>query len=188
MSTNGRNPFGNMSTSHSTWPIVLSIYNLPLWLCNKRKYMMLSILISGPKQPGNDIDVYLRPLVDDLKKLWSEDVEVWDQYKQEYFTLHAMLFITINDLPALRNLSGHSKRKGEVCPHCLDDTCSLRLNNSKKTVYMRHRRFLPRKHQYLNMDKQFDGTREKALPPRHFSRDDVHNQVKNINVVLGKRK
>jgi hypothetical protein len=187
MSTDGMNPFGNMSTSHSTWPVVLSIYNLPPWLCNKRKYIMLSILISGPKQPGNDIDVYLRPLVDDLKKLWSEGVEVWDQYKQEYFTLHAMLFVTINDLPALRNLSGQSKRKGEACPHCLDDTCSLRLNNSKKIVYMRHRRFLPRKHPYRNMDKQFDGTREKALPPRHFSGEDVHNQVKNINVVLGKR-
>ena len=37
------------------------------------------------------------------------------------------------------------------------------------------------------MDKQFDGTREKALPPRYFSGEDVHNQVKNINVVLDKR-
>ena len=97
---------------------------------------MLSILISGPKQPSNDIDVYLRPLVDDLKKLWSEGVEVWDQYKQEYFTLHTILFITINDLPAFRNLFGQNKRKGEACLHCLDDTCSLWLNNSKKIVYM----------------------------------------------------
>ena len=79
---------------------------------------MLSILIPGPKQPGNDIDVYIRPLVDDLKKLWLEGVEVWDQYKQEYFTLHSMLFVTINDLLALRNLSGQSKRKGESYPHC----------------------------------------------------------------------
>ncbi|CAM8877535.1 unnamed protein product [Rhodiola kirilowii] len=33
----------------------------------KRRYMMLSLLISGPRQPGNDIDVYLAPLIDDLK-------------------------------------------------------------------------------------------------------------------------
>ena len=32
--------------------------------------MMLSMMISGPRQPGNDIDVYLSPLVEDLKKLW----------------------------------------------------------------------------------------------------------------------
>ena len=25
-----------------------------------------AVLIQGPKQPGNDIDVYLRPLVDEL--------------------------------------------------------------------------------------------------------------------------
>jgi hypothetical protein len=35
MSTNGVNPFGNQSSTHSTWPVVLSIYNLPPWLCKK---------------------------------------------------------------------------------------------------------------------------------------------------------
>jgi hypothetical protein len=29
MSTDGVNPFGNQSSTHSTWPIVLSLYNLP---------------------------------------------------------------------------------------------------------------------------------------------------------------
>ena len=72
--------------------------------------------------------MYLRPLDDDLKKLWLEDVEVWDQYRQDNFTLHAMSFVTINDLPALRNLSGQSKRKGEACPQCLDDTESMWLS------------------------------------------------------------
>ena len=42
---------------------------------HERKLMMLSLLISGPRQPGNDIDVYLAPLLDDLKMLWEEGVE-----------------------------------------------------------------------------------------------------------------
>jgi hypothetical protein len=29
MSIDGVNPFGNQSSTHSTWPIVLSLYNLP---------------------------------------------------------------------------------------------------------------------------------------------------------------
>jgi hypothetical protein len=70
------NPFGNMTTTHSTWPVLLSIYNLPPWLCIKRKYIMLSVLIPGPKQSGNDIDVYLELLVQDLLKLWETGVEV----------------------------------------------------------------------------------------------------------------
>ena len=34
---------------------------------------MLSMMISGPRKPGNDIGVYLSPLVEDLKKLWDEE-------------------------------------------------------------------------------------------------------------------
>jgi hypothetical protein len=66
MSTDGMNPFMNNST-HNTWPIVLTILNLPPWLCNKQKYIMLSRLILGPQQPRNDIDTYFRPLVEALK-------------------------------------------------------------------------------------------------------------------------
>jgi hypothetical protein len=46
MSTDGINPFMNSST-HSTLQIVLTILNLPPWLCNKRKYIVMSGLIPG---------------------------------------------------------------------------------------------------------------------------------------------
>src|SRR5947207_15612221 len=69
LSTDGMNPFGDTSSSHSTWPVVLSILNIPSRLCMKRKYLMLSILIEGPKQPGNDIDVFLELLLKDMEKL-----------------------------------------------------------------------------------------------------------------------
>jgi hypothetical protein len=120
--------------------------------------MILTILVSRPKQRGDHIDVYLRPLVDDLKILWKTGVpEVWDEYKREEFTMHGMLFTTINDNPAQRNLSGQSKRKGVACPHCLEDTCTIWLRHSKKYVFMGHRRFLGKKHPYRAMDYQFNG-------------------------------
>ena len=90
--TDGMSPFGNLSSLHSTWPLFLVIYNLSPWLCMKRKYMMLSLLISGPKQPGNDIDIYLAPLVEELVKLWNEGVSVFDAYGNESFLLRVMLF------------------------------------------------------------------------------------------------
>ncbi|KAI3743970.1 hypothetical protein L1987_57042 [Smallanthus sonchifolius] len=110
LSSDGINPFGNMSSRHSTWPVLLCIYNLPPWLCMKRKYIMMSVLISGPKQPSNKIDVYLSPLIDDLKTLWSTGVDVYDAYKKEYFKLRAMIFCTISDFPAYGNLSGYSTK------------------------------------------------------------------------------
>uniref|UniRef100_A0A803Q2J0 Transposase n=1 Tax=Cannabis sativa TaxID=3483 RepID=A0A803Q2J0_CANSA len=67
----------------------------------------------GPKQPGNNIDVYLAPLIDDLKTLWDEGVNVYDAYKKEEFILRAALLWTINDFPAYGNLSGFTV-KGEV--------------------------------------------------------------------------
>jgi len=42
---------------------------------------MLSTLIQGPKQPGNDIDVFLEPLMEDMAKLWNEGVRVWDEFR-----------------------------------------------------------------------------------------------------------
>ena len=45
---------------------------------------MLSLLIPGPHQPENDIDIYLKPLVDELKELWEEGVETYDAYSKEH--------------------------------------------------------------------------------------------------------
>ncbi len=45
--TDGMTPFMN-SRTHSTWPIVMTILNLPPWLSNKWKYIMMSGLIPWP--------------------------------------------------------------------------------------------------------------------------------------------
>ena len=67
---------------------------------------MLSMMISGLGQLGNDIDVYLNPLIEDLTKLWDKAVVVFDGYRNETFKLHGMLICTINDFLAYGNLSG----------------------------------------------------------------------------------
>jgi len=152
------NSFDEMSCGHSTWPVTLCIYNLPPWLCMKRKFIMMPILIPGPKQPGNDIDVYLRPLVEELLLLWcKEGVRMWDEYKQEDFNLRALLYVTINDWPALSNLSGQSNKGYRACTHYLEDTDSIWLTHCKKSVYMGHRRFLPVRHQLRRKAKHFKG-------------------------------
>jgi hypothetical protein len=45
LSTDGMNPFGENRIVHITWSVILAMYNLPTWLCHKRKYLMVSILI-----------------------------------------------------------------------------------------------------------------------------------------------
>jgi len=69
LSTDGMNPFCELSSSHSTWPVVLTVYNLPSRLRQRHKYLMLTMLISGSKQPDNDIDVFLEPLMEEMHEL-----------------------------------------------------------------------------------------------------------------------
>ena len=76
--SDGMNPFGNLSTNHSSWPVLLMIYNLLPWLSMKRKYIMLSMMIAGSRQPGKDIDVYLTLLIEELTRLWKDGVDVLD--------------------------------------------------------------------------------------------------------------
>ncbi|XP_014660901.1 uncharacterized protein LOC101772603, partial [Setaria italica] len=187
LSTDGFNSLGELSSGHSTWPVTLCMFNLPPWLCMKRKFIMMPALIQGPKQPGNDIDVYLRPLVDNLLQLWKEEgVRVWDEDRQEIFNLRALLFVTINDWPALSNLSGQTNKGYRACTHCLDDTDSMYLKHCKKVVYMGHRRFLPAHHQLRKSGMHFKGAPDHRKKPAHRNGKRVFEMMKDVYVVFGK--
>ncbi|XP_015968907.1 uncharacterized protein LOC107492397 [Arachis duranensis] len=105
LASDGFNPFKNMSTTYSIWHVILISYNLPPWLCMKQTSFILSMIIPGPKIPGNDIDVYLEPLVDELKQLW-DGVETYDANKGTTFKMRAALMWIISDFLGLENLSG----------------------------------------------------------------------------------
>jgi hypothetical protein len=69
LTSDGFNPFDNMRTSHSTWPVMLVPYNVPPWMCMKQSSFILSLVISRPKSPEMDIDVYLQTLIEELQEL-----------------------------------------------------------------------------------------------------------------------
>ncbi|KAG8479387.1 hypothetical protein CXB51_029118 [Gossypium anomalum] len=49
LAADGFNPFKIISTSYSTWPVVLVLYNLPPWICMKQSSFILSMIIPGEK-------------------------------------------------------------------------------------------------------------------------------------------
>ncbi|XP_040371181.1 uncharacterized protein LOC121051824 [Rosa chinensis] len=148
LSSDGFNPHSSLSSKYICWPVILVAYNLPPWLIMKRKHMLLTLLISEPKQSGNDIDVYLEHLIDDLKLLWEGVSGVYDARQSEYFTLRGLLLWTINDFPAYGNLSGSIVKGYNTCLICLEKTKPTRLVNGGKMVYIVHWRFLERNHPY----------------------------------------
>ena len=80
LSTDGMNLFNERMSNHNTWPVILTMYNIPTWLCQMRKYLLLTILISGPKQPDIDIDVFLKPLMQEIGRLWRHGELMYDTF------------------------------------------------------------------------------------------------------------
>jgi hypothetical protein len=146
LASDGFNPFSNMSTSYSMWLVVLAPYNLPQWRCMKAPNLILYLLIPRLMAPGNEIDMYLQPLVDDLHELWNEGVSNYDAATKEIFQLHAALLWTINDFSAYGNLSGWSTKEILAFSACNKNTTFKRLKYRCKTCYMGYRRWLPRGH------------------------------------------
>jgi hypothetical protein len=123
------------------------MYNLPTYLYQKRKYLLLTILISGPKQPDIDIDVFLEPLMQEMERLWRYGEPMYHVFRQVDFICRTIIFVTTNDYPALFVLSGQFKDE-MGCLVCLDGTKWVFLDGSKKVVYIRNRRFLKIGHKY----------------------------------------
>ena len=165
LAANGFNPYGNMSTMHSTWLVVLVPYNLPPWMCMKRSSLILSLVIPGPTSPGIAIDVYLQPLVEELRELWDVGVESFDASSNTRFQLRATLMWTINDFPAYADIFGWSTKGLLACPCCMDDTESHYLKHGQKVCYMGHRRWLDNDHEFCEDDINFDGTKEFRVAP-----------------------
>ncbi|XP_042465731.1 uncharacterized protein LOC122048202 [Zingiber officinale] len=186
LASDGFNPFKNMSVTHSTWPVILMPYNLPPWMCMKQPYFMLSLLIPGPSAPGNNINIYLQPLITDLKDLWEIGVQTYDASTKQNFQLHAALLWTISDFPGYANLSGWSTKGKLACPVCHQFTHSQWLKHGGKFCYMGHRRFLNSDHVFRKNAQFFDGTEEHGRPPPILSGDMVINELKYLKFTFGK--
>jgi hypothetical protein len=50
LATDGFNPFGSNSASHSTWPVILVLYNLPPEVAIKSQHLLLSMIVPGEFQ------------------------------------------------------------------------------------------------------------------------------------------
>ena len=51
----------------------------------KQTFFMLSLLTPGPTAPGNDIGIYLQPLIDELNELWEVGIETYDASIKQKF-------------------------------------------------------------------------------------------------------
>ncbi|GKB63924.1 retrovirus-related pol polyprotein from transposon TNT 1-94 [Tanacetum coccineum] len=133
---------------HSVWPVFTVIYNLPPWLCMKRKFINLSVLIS--RYPRNDIDVFLHTL-------FETGVDTYDASTKDNFNLCAVVLWIINDYPALGTLCGCPYSGFKGCVVCGKDTNYVRLSALSKQSYVGHKGYLPYNRLFKKQKKAFNG-------------------------------
>jgi hypothetical protein len=77
LSTDGFQPYSSDSTTYSCWPVFMMLYNLPPNKCLKEGFIFLALVIPGLKELRKQINIYLHPLMEELKELWQA-VDAYD--------------------------------------------------------------------------------------------------------------
>jgi len=133
--TNRFNPFRSFDAFYSCWPMMLTIYNLSSRMCMRPEFMFLSMIIPSPNSLVWNIDVCLRPLIDELKQLWSSRALAYDESMKHNFLMKIALMWTINDFPTYGMISGCSTHEKLVCPCCIENNKALTLTNIGKASF-----------------------------------------------------
>ncbi|XP_068331574.1 uncharacterized protein [Pyrus communis] len=155
-------------------------------VASKQPNLLLSLLILGPHSPGKEIDVYMRPLIDELNELWEVGIPTYDAYSNQSFTMKAAVLWTISDFPAYGMLSGWSTHGYKACPHCMHDKESIYLPASRKICYMGHQHFLEDNHRFRRQAITFNGRREHRSALRQWTGLQCLEELSTLRFTFGK--
>ncbi|XP_056691688.1 uncharacterized protein [Spinacia oleracea] len=81
---------------------------------------------------GNEIYIYLQPLIKDLKDLWEHGLETYDVSSNQRFDMRVAVMTTVSDFPAYAMLSEWSTKGYLAWPLCHYETDGQWLDHSKK--------------------------------------------------------
>jgi hypothetical protein len=129
------NPFESFAAFYSCWPIILTVYNLPLGMCMRPEFMFLSMVIPDQSSPGWNIDIYLRSLVNELTQLWSSGALTYDISRKHNFLMRVALMWTINDFPPYGMVFGWSTHGKLACPYYIENNKAFTLTNGGKASF-----------------------------------------------------
>ena len=134
----------------------------------------------------NNIDVYLQPLIDDLKDLWNEGIEVYDSLFKENFILKATLLWIISDYLGVGALAGCKVKGKQACNVCGKDTPFRWLKFSRKNVYMGNRKRLTPGHPYTRKKGWFDNSIEEGFGRRIQTGSEIFETLKDFRNDFGR--
>jgi hypothetical protein len=89
LSTDGFTPYNKSSTSYSCWLVLIMPYNPPPNKCMKEGFIFLALIIAGSKHHGKKVNIFMQPMIEELKELWL-GVKAYDGHQKHEFTLRVV--------------------------------------------------------------------------------------------------
>jgi hypothetical protein len=97
LATDGFNPHGMLTAPYTCWPVFLTPLNLPPDIVFQRYYIFVLLII--PRYPGDNMCVYMEPIIDDFLKAWNEVVVTYDRATKTNFKMHVWYMYSLHDMP-----------------------------------------------------------------------------------------
>jgi hypothetical protein len=121
-------------------------YNIPPTKFLKEGYIFLTLVIIDQKESRKQMNIYLHPLMEELKELW-QGVDAYDNHLKYCFNLCVVYLWSIHDYLAYGKFAGWCVHGRFNCPVVMDESNAFRLQHGRKVSFFYcHRRFLPFSH------------------------------------------
>jgi hypothetical protein len=167
--TDGFQPHSTVSHPYSCWLVFVMPYNLPPDKCLKEGFIFLALVILGPKELKKQMNIFLQPLFEELKILWS-GVDAYDSHLKCRFNLRVAYVWSIHDYLGYDKFAGWCVHGRLNCHICMDDSDAYWFKHGKKVTFFDcHQRFLPLSHPFRGDRKSF--TKGKAVKKGHQSKN-----------------
>ena len=113
----------------------------------QRQNIFLKLII--PIYPGDNMSVYMEPLIDDLLHAWEERVWTYDRATKTKFKMRVWYMYSLHDLLAYAIFCGWCVHGKFPCPVCKAALMFIWLRKGGKYSWFdKHRQFLPLDHPY----------------------------------------
>jgi hypothetical protein len=182
LATDGFNPYGMMAATYTCYPIFVIPLNLPPGVCFQRQNVLLSLIIPG--HPGNNMGVFMEPLVDELLRGWEEGVWTYDRATKKNFKMYVWYQYSMHDFLAYGIFSGWCVHGKFPCPVCKEGLRFIWLQKGGKySAFDKHRQFLPMDHAFRRDIRNFmKGVAVTELAPPMKTSAAVHHQIDGLMV------
>jgi hypothetical protein len=141
-----------------------------------------ALVIPDPKEPKKQMNVFMQPMFEELKKLWP-GVDAYDNHLKRRFNLRAAYLWSINDYLAYNKFAGWCVHGRLNCPVCMEDSGAFRLEHGRKVSFFYcHRRFLPSNHPFMSDRFLFlKGKTVRKGPPKRKLEANITKMLDDLN-------